>query len=652
MTPTASYDPVQTAQAPSKKPAGKFKTIFTVFKWELRNCKSPLTVFAIIASVLLVVIFTLCMLGMFSTSDIEELLSFEKAQSAVLLFQVIASFAVFYLNAIFTIIYTIRIYSYLHNKRKADMYGALPIGRRTFYIAKTISAFLFSVIPTMFFFGLISIISLLFGQPVLNEVGKLYLQLLFGSVACISFYGLLSVCCGNSLNAVLSFVAINIAYPLAALFIKGVLKSFLYGIPAGRYNSSFIMRALNPLSAYDGTHLIYWTVFIAACLFLGIFLIKKRKAECAQTSFAYYLPCYAVKLLIAFCAGMFLGITFASISAHVNGYLLFCFGFMTASIPAYIITHLILYKGFNKLMKTAIPLGGLILTVVISMAFLHFDPFGYVSHVPTLDEVESAGVIDLSDCYQSGRESSASLASQAADDFTDKGTVGTIIDFHKDIVDKTEKANTKYQRVWLNIIYTSLPSEYLNSGYCVSYKLKNGSVLSRVYDDGLGSYNVYDSDIDKIVDSDVYFINYNAVMNIKPDEITSFELTIPEDHDYYDGENFDVSKNSKVSEAQANADRMKIIEAYRADVREHGTADSVDSVCRFTVKYTGLSEGGYSLTEIFMSSLIGNGQKTVYVSKDYSRTIEALRETGMLIGNNYGNNQSPYHTTKRYYIYD
>ena len=53
-----------------------------------------------------------------------------------------------------------------------------------------------------------------------------------------------------------------------------------------------------------------------------------------------------------------------------------------------------------------------------------------------------------------------------------------------------------------------------------------------------------------------------------------------------------------------------------------------------------------------MSSLIGNGQKTVYVSKDYSRTIEALRETGMLIGNNYGNNQSPYHTTKRYYIYD
>ena len=325
MTPTASYDPVQTAQAPSKKPAGKFKTIFTVFKWELRNCKSPLTVFAIIASVLLVVIFTLCMLGMFSTSDIEELLSFEKAQSAVLLFQVIASFAVFYLNAIFTIIYTIRIYSYLHNKRKADMYGALPIGRRTFYIAKTISAFLFSVIPTMFFFGLISIISLLFGQPVLNEVGK------------------------------------NIAYPLAALFIKGVLKSFLYGIPAGRYNSSFIMRALNPLSAYDGTHLIYWTVFIAACLFLGIFLIKKRKAECAQTSFAYYLPCYAVKLLIAFCAGMFLGITFESISAHVNGYLLFCFGFMTASIPAYIITHLILYKGFNKLMKTAIPLGCLIL---------------------------------------------------------------------------------------------------------------------------------------------------------------------------------------------------------------------------------------------------------------------------------------------------
>ena len=93
------------------------------------------------------------------------------------------------------------------------------------------------------------------------------------------------------------------------LLVNRLIKEDGDGIPAGRYNSSFIMRALNPLSAYDGTHLIYWTVFIAACLFLGIFLIKKRKAECAQTSFAYYLPCYAVKLLIAFCAGMFLGIT-------------------------------------------------------------------------------------------------------------------------------------------------------------------------------------------------------------------------------------------------------------------------------------------------------------------------------------------------------
>ena len=167
-------------------------------------------------------------------------------------FQIIASYVVFFLNAVFTIIYTIRIYSYLHNKRKADMYGALPISRRTFYVAKTVSAYIFSLVPTMFFLSVIALISVCFGQPLVNEVTSLYLNLLLGSIACVSFYGLLAVCCGTTVNSVIAFIAINFAYVVAAMFIKGTVMSFLHGMPLMIYENSFIMKALNPLSAYSG----------------------------------------------------------------------------------------------------------------------------------------------------------------------------------------------------------------------------------------------------------------------------------------------------------------------------------------------------------------------------------------------------------------
>ena len=62
------------------------------------------------------------------------------------LFQYSSASLVYLISIVFTIIYTVRIYSYLHNKRKADLYGSLPIGRATLFIAKSVSAYLMSLI--------------------------------------------------------------------------------------------------------------------------------------------------------------------------------------------------------------------------------------------------------------------------------------------------------------------------------------------------------------------------------------------------------------------------------------------------------------------------------------------------------------------------
>lgn len=658
MTQTASFNP-NPAPAQEKQPRGKLKGFFTVFKWELRNCKSPLIIFSILSGVAITVILTLAViigLGIATENlDAENpVFDYTIVQNSVLIFQYIASYVVFFLNAIFTVIYTIRIFSYLHNKRKADMYGALPVTRRAFYVAKTVSAFIFSVVPTMFFLSLIAVISVMFGQPVVNEVAKIYVQLLFGSMACISFYGLLAVCCGTSLNSVLTFVAVNFAYPLSALLIKGVLKSFMYGIPTDTYNNSFIMKALNPLSAYDGTNLIYWVLFIAACLFLGIFLVKKRKAECAQTSFAYYLPCYIVKLLIAFIAGMFLGVVFAGTPMFISSYLRFCFGFILGAIPAYIITHLILYKGFKKLMKTAIPLGVLMLVVIAAMGCLHFDPLGYTTRVPDASEIASAGVVDLGNCYQVGRQSNFSIASQAADDFTDKDDIERITSFHSAILkDAEEDASLKYINVWASIATSSVPTDLLNDGYCVSYKLNNGTTMYRMYEDRLFNYNSVDTTrVEKLFDSEAYFNNYSPVMNIKPDEINA--MGIDSTHDDFRGM-FSIDRSDSVSERTANADRQRILEAFRKDVAAHGYSDSYgSSIYTLRIRYDNnrMAEDG-SLTYLLVASIAGSGTESYYIPEEYTETIAVLKDMHLINSDNSANHDSLYYNSGNwsYYYY-
>lgn len=88
-------------------------------------------------------------------------------------------------------------------------------------------------------------------------------------------------------------------------------------------------------------------------------------------------------MLVSFLAGMFLGVLFGSVNV-LSGYAGFVFGFILASVPVYIIVHLILYRGFSKLIKTSIPLGALIIVSCVGVALCCFDAFGYNSYVPKL----------------------------------------------------------------------------------------------------------------------------------------------------------------------------------------------------------------------------------------------------------------------------
>ena len=148
----------------------KLKQAYSVFKWDLKSCSGTMAVYAILAAVFTTIILTLCLvIGFYAQNSVMyDTYSYSQAISslavapdtnnaiavAVKVFQIIASQMIYFLTIIFAIIYTVKVYSYLHNKRKADLYGSLPISRIMLFVSKSASAYLFTLIPACSFWEL------------------------------------------------------------------------------------------------------------------------------------------------------------------------------------------------------------------------------------------------------------------------------------------------------------------------------------------------------------------------------------------------------------------------------------------------------------------------------------------------------------------
>lgn len=517
----------------------RLKQMLSFFLSDLKSCNTFLIVFGIISAVAITVCFTICVvLG--NDSSFSMMLSAlsitgiaNSSIGEIELFQYSSASLVYLISIVFTIIYTVRIYSYLHNKRKADLYGSLPIGRATLFIAKSVSAYLMSIIPAIFFLSLISIISVCSGHSVVSEVTKLFPEICMGTLASIAFFGLIAVCCGTMLNSVLMFVAVCVAYPLSAIFIKGTVVGCFDGFYVGIFKDSVIMNALNPLAAYDGINVIYWLIFSVVCIALGAFLAKKRKAERAQSAFAFHLPCYIIKVLVSFLAGMFLGVLFGSMNVF-GGYAGFVFGFILASVPVYIIVHLILYRGFSKLIKTSIPLGALIIVSCVGVALCCFDAFGYNSYVPKTQDIKSAGFYDANSNYQAKGSAVGKNLKDMADDITDKDTIANILEAHYQLVDnRNYSVKNKFKNTWFSMFKDNVPvfSEISkNPDYAFAYTLNNGNIVTRTYSSAsafeetesylTSSYNELDTS--DIIYSKGYIKAYSPLVKADYKDINTF----------------------------------------------------------------------------------------------------------------------------------
>ena len=521
----------------------KLKQIFSVILWDLRGCKGSLMVYTILASVFTVIIFTLVFVltadqtsfsSLFSTESSPKISLSEKMQ----VFQVISSAIIGFLTLIFAIIYTVQIFSYMHNKRKVDFYGSLPISRARLFLAKYGAAYLFSIIPMLVFMGIIAIASICTGTLLLPQVTNMYVNFIVGTLACISAYGFLSACCGTTFNTVIMFIAVCACYPLSMVFVRAYIDAFFTGAYTQTFSKSFITNALNPISAYFGNNLIYWLVFSAACIAFGTLLIMKRRSERAQTSFAYYIPCHIIKVIVSFLTGMFLGTMFGSINVFGNGVGGFVFGFILASAPTFLIVHMIFYKGLKQIVRTIPIYAGLAVVVIVGVALINLDVFGYNTYVPKSEDVKSAGII-LTQHYYPKDKNFSRVMSKSAEDFTSSSDIDSIVKIHNNIINSKStklKSVGKFKTVWGCMLYNAFDDLSYDEVYAITYKLNNGRKVNRFYSASMisliNSWNtVYSDDYDDnygsldtnginkianpLISSKTYVTKYSALMNSK-----------------------------------------------------------------------------------------------------------------------------------------
>ncbi len=522
-----------------------------VYLRELKNARTPLIIFSVISGFALINLFWLIVIS-FSTADKENYMD-----DRMMIFHIVASYVIFAVSCVFMIIHCMRVFSYLHNKRKADMIAPLPIKAAVLYYSKAAAAYTLSVVPPILIIGLVALITLLLGFPVNPWALRLFWMIPLGGLACISFFGLLAVCCGRGINALMIFAVVCGGYPLAMSYVRGMISSFFLGTPTYLQSDNLLFTALCPINAYIGHHYIYWLLFSAGCLALCFLLLPRRKNELVQNAFVFALPCYAAEMLATLISGFSMGLMFGSTRGFGSAYGAFVIGFLTAGATGFLISHVILFHGFRGILKSFIGFDVVTVAALIFTAVCCFGSQDYVSYVPKAEDVKSAGYIQFDSGYNERLKSTPSVIKSSAGDFTDAEDIEAILASHRVLAEEATNlsAASKFSKIMSGSLYSRLFG--YEQSHSFAYRLQNGKTVVRVYKLEYFSYSVSDyinSSLshsypynrvlkavppENITNRAVYISKYSPLSTIRVEEIKSIYVDVKEigRERFYENEN-------------------------------------------------------------------------------------------------------------------
>ena len=534
-----------------------------------------------------------------------------------------------FLSFVFMIVLSIKEFSYLHNKRKTDMFGAMPISRRTLFVSKSLTVFLISAVPMTVVMLILMLVSAnmsstgIFGTLSKDlNVGDMLLRTLLNLSANIAFFGFLSVCCGKTSEKIFSYIIINGAYPIGMLLLQLLPASFLYGY---RMNiSEYLTFAFCPAFAGFAIGKLYWLMFTALFYTLALFLVKKRKAESAQSHSAYKAPQIIVKLLISLSVGLALGYFFVVVFADSGVEVLrFWLGMIIGSFLSFMVAQIIFAGGFKKFGKSLISYGIMIAAFGVVFAVVACGLFGYNSYIPKAEDVKSVTLTE-------GKSVKVDGVNILNNDITDKQSIEDITEMHTDFLNMLKSSKHSMRDNAISAISSIFDStiidaysygyyfdmmDYLDygnlTGCNITYTLNNGTKVER-------SFN-YLSDFDyKKLSENTLKTYYKATSPLFIcDEKYAVEASVYDWNEDYDDEDYgnDTFEGKKLQE---------LINAIKADFEEYGASGKY-SETEIDITYgMKTDEELFDNMDAYESIMKSTAQVNIYIPTTYTRTLALI----------------------------
>lgn len=365
------------------------KNFTRLYQWAFARNKRIMIVFSLLmVTGIMIVLFRQTL-----TNDVE---AFEQIGAGSIVFAQVGA-------VLFSIISSSLTFSFLHNKRSTDMFGAIPATRSTLYFAHLLGGMTAVSIP--FTAGCL-------GTMLLTCRSVKYLTIdlafiLFGlmNIAAIySFSALVAYCCGTTRDSTIINFAVNAIYVgVVVIFIN--IADFM--IPGLYFDHSFytpVLTLFSPmLFSFFFDYYVFadqataiWSMVIWSILYtlvvvlLGNYTAKTRKAETAQSEFnVKWLP-VVIKIGMSVLSGSFAGIiTTASLMHGFSNMYTFAFWYIIIGFVTLFIFHLIFARGLKGKFVPTLIAYACTTAGVLGLIFAMSSGLGIDTYVPDVSNIKS-----------------------------------------------------------------------------------------------------------------------------------------------------------------------------------------------------------------------------------------------------------------------
>ncbi len=421
--------------------------------------------------------------------------------SFVLVFTVVAIF--------FSMIIAVKVFDFLHNKRKVDFYNCIPLSKEKLFIARFISGLLLVFIP----FLVATMLAFVAGEP--SNDGK---EILFLMISIITSYTLLAImafCTSTGFNTIFLYLALQAIVPLVALIVELCANNSIPGFLDLSFElydvRLYLISTMLFTLLYDDvtfSQIFILLLILIIELVICYILCKRRKAENAQNiGYTNSVLTYGLIIVASVVAGIG-GSAIATLilNALLVGetlYTLYVFVYVVSSLMICIILIAIIKKSLKPFKRT---LGIYGVVLVISAVFLAYTGTGYFGqdiYVPKIEDVKSVTFSVNSASYINSHGESKQYETM---NYDTKEDIEKIIDIHDEVV-KDLRSTYFYPYLPTGKIFnyhyyepTGIDTVY------IEYELNDGTIVKRQYDEN-DFYTVDEKENEQFTQKVLTFIN-------------------------------------------------------------------------------------------------------------------------------------------------